>query len=98
MSITSVRKTRYEDGVWRVPKRELVRGVTVALENGELRIAAGLPSGEALKAELQDFQATFTAHGTAVFGGKSEHDDLVIAIARAVWWVRLPASWRAVAA
>ena len=85
VSITSGKKTRYEDGVWRVPKRELVRGVAVALENGELRIAAGLPCAEVLRAELQDFQATFTDKGTAVFGGKSEHDDLVIAVALAVW-------------
>ena len=96
VSITSGKKTRYADGVWRVPKRELCRGLSVALENGELRIAAGLPYGDALKAELQAFQASFTEKGTAVFGGKREHDDLVIAVALAVWWAKLPASGRAV--
>lgn len=34
----------------------------------------------------------------AVFGGKSEHDDLVIAVTLAVWWARLPESVRALAA
>ena len=85
VSITSGKKTRYVDGSWRVPKKELIRGVVVALENGGLRIAAGLPYTDALKAELAAFQATFTDKGVAVFGGKREHDDLVIAIALAVW-------------
>ena len=72
-----------------MPKRELIRGVVVALENGGLRIAAGLPYTDALKAELADFQATFTDKGSAVFGGKREHDDLVIAVALAVWGLNL---------
>ena len=38
---------------------------------------------------MQDFQASFTAKGSAVFGGKREHDDLVIAVALAVWWARV---------
>jgi hypothetical protein len=84
-SITSVKKTRYVDGSWRVPKRELIRGVVVEMENGGLRVAAGLPYTDALKSELKDFQATFTEKGSAVFGGKREHDDLVIAVALAVW-------------
>jgi len=44
-----------------------------------------LPYADALKAELADFQATFTDKGTTVFGGKHEHEDLVIAVALAVW-------------
>ena len=58
----------------------------VALEYGRLRIAAGLPYAKEFEAELQDFQATFTDKGTAVFGGRTQHDDLVVAVALAVWW------------
>ena len=86
VSITGGKKTRYADGVWRVPKRELVRGAMVALEYGRLRIAAGLPYAKEFEAELKDFQATFTDKGTAVYGGKTQHDDLVVAVALAVWW------------
>jgi hypothetical protein len=87
VSITAGKRTTFTDGVYRVPKRELVRGVLTALENGALRIAAELPYADALKSELMDFQATFTAKGSIVFGGKREHDDLVIAVALAVWSV-----------
>lgn len=87
VSITAGKRTTFTDGVYRVPKRELVRGVLTALENGALRIAADLPYADALKAELAAFQATFTAKGSTVFGGKREHDDLVIAVALAVWSV-----------
>jgi hypothetical protein len=85
VSITAGKRTTFVDGVYRVPKRELVRGVVTALENGTLRIAAELPYADALKAELADFQARLTDKGSVVFGGKREHDDLVIAVALAVW-------------
>lgn len=87
VSITSGKRTTFGDGVYRVPKRELVRGVVTALESGTLRIAAGLPYANAFKAELADFQATLTDKGSTVFGGKREHDDLVIAVALALWGV-----------
>ena len=89
VTITSGKKTRFEDGSWRVPKKELIRGVVVALENGGLRIAAGLPYTDALKAEFAAFWATFTDKGAAVFGGNREHDDLVIAVALAIWGLNL---------
>jgi hypothetical protein len=84
VSITSGRETRCVDGIWRVPKRELLRGLCVALESGLLRIAEGLPYTAALKAELGAFQAAFTNSGNVKFNGVSEHDDLVIAVALAV--------------
>jgi len=84
VSITSGKITRHIDGSWRIPKQVLARGLVAALENGRLRIAKALLYTDALKAELADFQATFTDKGTGVFGGKRKHDDLVIAIALAV--------------
>jgi hypothetical protein len=85
VSITSGKRTTFVDGVYRVPKRELVRGVVAALESGSLRIAVELLYADALKAELANFQATLTDKGSTVFGGKREHNDLVIAVALAVW-------------
>ena len=39
------------------------------------------------KTELMDFRAAFTDKGNVTFNGKTEHDDLVIAVALAVWGV-----------
>ncbi len=85
VSITSGKEAKCVDGVWRVPKRLLVRGLVTALEAGQLRIARNLPYAEALKAELQDFEAQFTNKGNVTFNGATEHDDLLIAVALAVW-------------
>ncbi len=46
-----------------VPKRELVRGLVTAFENGRLKIAKGLPLADALLGELRAFQVRFTAKG-----------------------------------
>jgi hypothetical protein len=77
---------RGEDGSWRVPKSILVRALLTALEDGRLRIAGGLAYGKALERELAAFRAKIGQAGHASFGGVGEHDDLVIALALAVWW------------
>ncbi len=46
-----------------VQKRELVRGLVTAFENGRLKIAKGLPLADALLGELRAFQVRFTAKG-----------------------------------
>ncbi len=69
-----------------VPKRELVRGLVTAFENGRLKIAKGLPLAGALIDELQAFRVTLTAKGRDTYAARSgEHDDLVLAVALAVW-------------
>ena len=92
ISITGGKKTHCVDGAWRVPKRELVRGVSKALENGLLRIAKGLPFAAALEAEFKYFEVKISERGHDSYGGKSEHDDLVIAVALAVWAVEQDAT------
>jgi len=87
VSITSGKAAKYVDGIWRVPKRQLVQGLVTALESGQLRITRGLPYTDTLKAELQNFEVKFTDNGNATFNGKTEHDDLVIAAALAVWGI-----------
>ncbi len=70
-----------------VPKRELVRGLVTAFENGRLKIAKGLPLAGALMGELRAFQMRFTAKGRDTYAARSgEHDDLVMAVALAVWF------------
>ena len=76
-----------EGGWWRTPKRDLCDVLAVLAEQGRLRFAKGLPDADHLRSELQAFTREVdrsTAHES--FGGRGEHDDLVIAVALACWW------------
>lgn len=71
-----------------VPKRDLIAGVQVSLENGELRVARGLKELGSLVRELVNVRMTSgTGMGRVRIGadGCGEHDDLVIALALACW-------------
>jgi hypothetical protein len=75
---------------WSVPKRDLMAGVQVMLEEGELRIAKGLRNTGALVRELLDVRASYGRGGGGGrlrlgADGHGEHDDLVIALALACW-------------
>lgn len=82
---TAGRKSRFDGRFWCVPKRALVRGLVTAVEGGRLQIAQGLPGVDVLIKELADFRVTVNENGHEAFSGKREHDDLVIAVALAVW-------------
>jgi hypothetical protein len=47
--------------------------------------SAALPHAEVLVRELQAFKVEITEAGTETYGGKGQHDDLVLAVALAVW-------------
>ena len=86
VSITSGKRSRHARGMFYVPKRELVRGLVVAFENERLKIATGLPLAEAFMRELEAFRVQLTAKGRDTYAARSgEHDDLVLAVALAVW-------------
>ena len=86
VSITSGKHTRRTTGMIYAPKRELVRGLVTAFEGGRLKIAKGLPLASAFIDELRAFRVTLTAKGRDTYAARSgEHDDLVIAVALAVW-------------
>ena len=90
VTITSGKKARRDAaGMWRVPKRELLRPLVVAVESGRLKIAAGLPYADALTSELKAFRRAFTTAGNEVMGGVGEHDDLVIGVALVCWWAEV---------
>ncbi len=63
VSITSGKRSWRANGMVYVPKRELVRVLVTAFENGRLKIAKGLPLAGALMGELQAFQVRLTANG-----------------------------------
>ena len=69
-----------------VPKLTLVSRLQALLHEGRLKIQRELDEAETLVRELQDFRAEFTAAGHLTFNARSgKHDDLVLALAIAVW-------------
>jgi hypothetical protein len=81
-----------EFGMTRVPKRDLVSVVQVGLQNRTLKIAESLDLAETLSRELQNFTVKITDAANDVYGAWREgtHDDLVLAVALAVWKASQP--------
>lgn len=74
-----------------VPKRDLVGAVVAPLQSGRLKIAPALAEAVTLTRELRDFKAKIslaTGHDSYGVGEEwriGQHDDLVLAVAMAVW-------------
>jgi hypothetical protein len=69
-----------------VPKLTLVSRLQALLHEGRLKILRELAEAETLVRELQDFRVEFTAAGHLTFNARTgKHDDLVLALAIAVW-------------
>ncbi len=73
---------------WRVPKRELVTSTQLAMQNGRLRFAATLADLPTLEQELTTFNYKLSdaGHDTYAAWRERDHDDLVLAVAMAVWF------------
>jgi hypothetical protein len=76
-----------ENGMYRVPKRNLVSLVQVPLQQNRLKIAPGLPEAATLARELQNFQVKINdlAHDSYGAWRDGTHDDLVLAVSLALW-------------
>jgi hypothetical protein len=95
--ITGGRETTRHGPGWSVPKGELVSKLQALLHAGELRIAASLPDAPVLLRELQDFRVRFSDAGNATFNAREgAHDDLVLALALAVFGLSRPEAVRGV--
>jgi hypothetical protein len=90
VTITSGEQAHQTGAMWHVPKKDLLSGVQVLLEQGQLRVARGMPEAGALVKELLDVQVTLNGRGGVRMGaeGAGKHDDLVIALGLAVWLAR----------
>jgi hypothetical protein len=85
-----------EDGTTLVPKRDLVMALQLALQGRRLKIPADLPQADLLTAELSSFRLrTVPLSETAtVEWREGRHDDLVFAVALAVWFAeKHPPFW-----
>jgi hypothetical protein len=81
---------------WNVPKRDLVSTVALALEQTRMKgeedarrllVAPTLAEARTLVSELRAFRVTITATANDTYGAwrERDHDDLVLAVACAVW-------------
>lgn len=86
VSITGGLEVTGHGSIFNVPKRNLITGLQVLLQNSELRIARGLKEAPALIEELTNFQTHISETGRDTYGGRSGvHDDLVLSVAIGCW-------------
>src|SRR5664279_3703898 len=90
VTITGGDTERYADEYYRVPKRDLIVGLQVLMQQGGLQIAEGMKEGATLVKEMADMRVKISGSAHEQFGAwrSGEHDDLVLAVALACWGVR----------
>ena len=83
------KEAQTRDG-WNVPKRDLVTGLQVMYERDELRMADRMKLAGTLQEELANMGSRLTETGKETYSAWREgvHDDLVLAVALAVWRAR----------
>lgn len=82
----TARFERWDDAY--VPKRDIVMGLVLALQQHRFRVAASLPEAATLFKEGQNFQWKVSKAGNDLYGAwrEGQHDDLLLAVAIAVWY------------
>ena len=96
VTITGGDSVSQDGNNWRVPKRDLVGAVQVPLEQGRLKITPALSAARLLEQELVNFKVKIdpkTAHDSYLAWREGQHDDLVLAVALAVWYPTRPGGW-----
>ncbi len=88
VSITGGDRVIQDGNLYKVPKRDLVAAVQVLLQEDKLQFAEGMALVDTLVKELLDFKVKInpqTAHDSYGAWREGSHDDLVLALALAVW-------------
>lgn len=85
--ITGGEREAVVDGIWRVPKRDLIIGLQLMFESGEVKIAERLAAGPRLVDELMSMRVRVSLAGREEYAAWREgtHDDLVLTLALACW-------------
>jgi len=75
------------NGVYHVPKRDLITGMQAMLERQELGLPRRLAAVKDLGREIAGLQVKVSERGRVSYGawGEGEHDDLAVATALACW-------------
>ncbi len=87
VTITGGDAEGFSDGLYRVPKSDLVVGVQLLLEQRQLQFAEGLLERDALVKEMSDMRVKMTSSGREQYeaGSSGQHDDIVSALSLACW-------------
>lgn len=87
VTITGGDTVTFDGGGLRVPKRDLIGAVQILLQSERLKFAADLPLVPVLVRELMEFRVKISPEGHDSYGSGREgaHDDIVLAVAIAVW-------------
>ena len=85
--ITGGDRETCESGIWHVPKRDLITGLLVLFQRGEIEICGHLAESDTLARELGAMRIKVSLRGQDTYGAwrEGEHDDLVLAAALACW-------------
>ena len=91
MTITAGNAENYneETNYWNVSKKILVSNLQVLLGNEDIRFADDLPMRDVVINELLAFRMKMTAKGNDTYEAwrEKDHDDLVLAVAIACWYL-----------
>lgn len=85
-AMQEVRTPQWDE--YHVPKRNVVMAFMLALQQQRFRAARGLKEAQTLFQEGQNFQWKVSPTGQDQYGAwrAGQHDDLLLAVAVAVWW------------
>lgn len=90
VSFTAGEKENYDIdfGGWRVPKRILVSNLQVLFQNGQLKMAPGLPNLQQITNELLNLKVKVTQSKNDTYEAwrEGDRDDLVFSLAMAAWY------------
>jgi hypothetical protein len=79
------RVKRNSGGSWIIPKAALMERMASAMEQGKLKIACDRAVADALMDEMRAFVRAITQHGNVTIEARRTHDDLILAVALALW-------------
>jgi hypothetical protein len=73
--------------IFNTPKRDLISSLQVAFQNGDFKIAKGIPNADVLIKELTNFKVKININGHDQYEAWREniHDDIVLSAAMGVW-------------
>jgi hypothetical protein len=87
LTVTGGHRASRSEGIWQVPKQELVSTLQVLLQTRRLKVAATMPEAQVLVQELLNFKmkVKVTSDDPLAAWREGQHDDLVLAAACAAW-------------
>lgn len=73
---------------YNVPKTELIDTLKLAMQEGRIRIAPGIPFEKDIREQFSHFVGKMSKSKNMIYGNDKDeiHDDIVCAFAMAAWW------------